>query len=111
MTEADDVKIARRNLREKTWWSGRVRKSRIWQRAALLVYVQSHMEQQEITTRQKPNAQLAAAIASRAIGYAPVVVRRFTTGARHYVFDLQFTDRPPVVARIGDPSARAALAG
>jgi aminoglycoside phosphotransferase len=69
------------------------------------------MEQQKTTTRQEPTGQLAAAIASRAIGYAPVAVRRFTTGARHYVFDLQFTDRPPVVVRIGDPSAQAELAG
>ena len=111
MTEADDAEIARRNSRGKTRLVARGPKSRILQGAALLVYVQSHMKQQEITTRQEPNAQLAAAIASRAIGYAPVVVRRFTTGARHYVFDLQFTDRSPVVARIGDPSARAELAG
>lgn len=61
--------------------------------------------------RQEPNAQLAAAIALAALGCAPVAVRRFTTGARHYVFDLQFTDRPPVVVRIGDLSAQAELAG
>lgn len=67
--------------------------------------------EQEIPTRRKPDTQLAAAIASRAIGRAPVAVRRFTTGARHYVFDLQFTDRSPAVVRIGDPSARAEIAG
>jgi Ser/Thr protein kinase RdoA (MazF antagonist) len=67
--------------------------------------------EQETTTRKEPNAQLAAAIALRAIGCTPVVVRRFTTGARHYVFDLQFTGRSPVVVRIGDPSARAEIAG
>jgi aminoglycoside phosphotransferase len=67
--------------------------------------------EQETTTRQGPNAQLAAATASRAIGCAPVAVRRFTTGVRHYVFDLQFTDRSPVVVRIGEPSARAEIAG
>lgn len=69
------------------------------------------MEQDTTTTRQEPNAQLAAAIASRAIGSAPVAVRRFTTGARHYVFDLRFTDRSPVVLRIGDPTAQGEIAG
>ncbi|NTF64942.1 phosphotransferase family protein [Rhizobium rhizogenes] len=61
--------------------------------------------------RQAPDADLAAAIALRTIGCAPVAVRRFTTGSRHYVFDLQFTDRPSAVVRIGDPSARAEMAG
>jgi hypothetical protein len=66
---------------------------------------------QETTTRQAPNAQIAAAIAARAIGCAPFAVRRFTAGARHYVFDLQFTDRLPAVVRIGDWSAQAEIAG
>jgi aminoglycoside phosphotransferase len=69
------------------------------------------MEQDTTTTRQEPNAQLAAAISSRAIGCAPVAVRRFTTGARQYVFDLEFADRSPVVLRIGDPTAQADIAG
>ena len=60
---------------------------------------------------QAPDAQLATAIASTAIGCAPVTIRRFTTGSRHYVFDLQFADRPPAVVRIGDPSARAEMVG
>jgi aminoglycoside phosphotransferase (APT) family kinase protein len=63
------------------------------------------------STQQEPNARLAAAIASCATGRAPVAVRRFTTGARHYVFDLQFADHPPAVVRTGSPSARAELAG
>lgn len=61
--------------------------------------------------RQAPDAHLAAAIAALAIGCAPVTIRRFTTGSRHYVFDLQFAEQPPAVVRIGDPSARAEMAG
>ncbi|NTG00837.1 phosphotransferase [Agrobacterium rhizogenes] len=61
--------------------------------------------------RQAPDAQLAAAIASMVIGCTPVTVRRFTTGSRHYVFDLEFADRPPAVVRIGDTSATAEMAG
>jgi aminoglycoside phosphotransferase (APT) family kinase protein len=38
-------------------------------------------------------------------------VKRFTTGARHHVFDIGFQGRPPVVVRIGDPSARAEMEG
>lgn len=40
-----------------------------------------------------------------------MTVRRFKTGARHRVFDVAFADRSPVVVRIGDPSARADMAG
>ncbi|WP_158818140.1 phosphotransferase family protein [Methylocapsa sp. S129] len=58
-----------------------------------------------------PSAELAAAIAERVIGCAPVAVRRFTTGAQHYVFDVAFADRPSVVARIGGPSAHSLMAG
>lgn len=66
---------------------------------------------QEATMRREPNAELAAAIASRVTGCTPSGVRRFTTGARHNVFDVQFTDRSPVVARIGDTASRHELAG
>jgi hypothetical protein len=55
--------------------------------------------------------KLAAGIASRVIGRAPTDVQRFTTGARHHVFDVRFEGRPPVVVRIGDPSARSEMAG
>ena len=60
---------------------------------------------------KEPTPELAAAIATRAVGSAPIAVRRFTTGVRHHVFDIEFADRPPVVARIGQPSARANMAG
>jgi aminoglycoside phosphotransferase (APT) family kinase protein len=57
------------------------------------------------------NVQLAAAIAARVLGCAPVTVRRFRTGARHHVFEIAFAGRPAVVVRIGDPSARAEMTG
>ena len=60
---------------------------------------------------KEPNAPLAAAIASCVTGCAPNAVKRFTTGARHHVFDIGFQGRPPVVVRIGDPSARAEMEG
>lgn len=66
---------------------------------------------QKIPTRRTPDAGLAAAIVSEVIGCTPITVRRFTTGAQHYVFDLQFADRPSAVMRIADPSARAEMAG
>jgi aminoglycoside phosphotransferase (APT) family kinase protein len=47
-----------------------------------------------------PDAALAAVLARAATGRAPVDVRRFTTGSMHYVFDVRFADRDPVVARI-----------
>jgi Ser/Thr protein kinase RdoA (MazF antagonist) len=58
-----------------------------------------------------PDAALAAAIAGEVVGYAPISVRRFTSGLAHYVFDVAFADRPPIVVRIGDASAQASLAG
>lgn len=58
-----------------------------------------------------PNAELARAIATQAIGCAPSAIRRFTTGAQHYVFDVDFAERPSVVVRIGDPAARPLMAG
>ena len=41
----------------------------------------------------------------------PVNVRRFTTGAQHYVFDVNFADHPPVLVRIGDETAHPMMAG
>jgi len=58
-----------------------------------------------------PDARLAAEIALRMTGHAPATVRRFSTGARHYVFEAAFAARPPVVVRIGDRSAHAEMAG
>jgi aminoglycoside phosphotransferase len=58
-----------------------------------------------------PDAELATAIATGVVGYAPTSVCRFTTGMAHYVFDVTFADRLPIVVRIGDASARANLTG
>ncbi|MFZ2104403.1 MAG: aminoglycoside phosphotransferase family protein [Roseiarcus sp.] len=57
-----------------------------------------------------PDAEYAAEIATRVIGCAPTSVRRFT-GMVHYVFGVAFADRPSIVVRIGDASARTRLAG
>jgi aminoglycoside phosphotransferase (APT) family kinase protein len=59
----------------------------------------------------RASAKLAAAIALRVLGRAPYSVKRFDAGARHYVFDLDFECGSPVVVRIGEPSARAEMAG
>jgi aminoglycoside phosphotransferase len=58
-----------------------------------------------------PDAELASAIAARVAKRAPESVARFTTGARHYVYEAKFADRPPVVVRIGCRTARAEIAG
>jgi aminoglycoside phosphotransferase len=60
---------------------------------------------------EEANAPLAAAIASRVTACAPASVQRFRTGARHHVFDIVFKGRPPIVVRIGHPSARTEMAG
>jgi aminoglycoside phosphotransferase (APT) family kinase protein len=53
-----------------------------------------------------PDAALAAAIARDVAGCAPTSVRRFTTGMAHYVFDVAFADRSPIVVRIGGASTQ-----
>jgi aminoglycoside phosphotransferase len=58
-----------------------------------------------------PSAELAIRIASDAMGHAPTNARRFTTGARHYVFEVEFADLPPVVVRIGSQSAQKEMTG
>lgn len=60
---------------------------------------------------RQASANLAAAIALRVLGRAPCSIRRFSTGARHYVYDLDFDCGSPVVVRIGEPSAHAEMAG
>jgi aminoglycoside phosphotransferase len=61
--------------------------------------------------RPPPGPERAAAIAARVLGSAPTDVRRFTTGAQHYVYEVAFAGRPAVVARIGGASAHALMAG
>ena len=58
-----------------------------------------------------PDATLAAKLGARVTGQAPSSVTRFTTGARHYVYDVQFAAHSPLVVRIGDRSAHAEMAG
>ena len=64
-----------------------------------------------MTDAATPTEGLAARIAADAIGRAPTQVRRFTTGARHHVYDVDFAGRPSVVVRIGDRSAHQEMAG
>ncbi len=58
-----------------------------------------------------PTAKLAAAIALQVAGCAPETVARFATGARHYVYEVRFADREPIVVRIGDMTAHGEMAG
>jgi aminoglycoside phosphotransferase len=58
-----------------------------------------------------PTAELAAAIAVQVAGRAPKSVARFATGARHYVYEVRFADREPVVVRMGSMTAHAEMAG
>jgi aminoglycoside phosphotransferase len=62
-------------------------------------------------TPKVPDAPLAATIAAHVAGRTPIAVSRFTTGSRHYVFDVDFAELPSIVVRIGDSSARAELTG
>lgn len=58
-----------------------------------------------------PTPALAAQIVQHRLGHAPVEVRRFTTGIRHYVYECVFEDGSAVVARIGAPANRAEIEG
>ena len=40
-----------------------------------------------------PDGPLAAELASAAIGDRPIEVKRFGTGAQHYVFEVHFDDQ------------------
>jgi aminoglycoside phosphotransferase (APT) family kinase protein len=61
--------------------------------------------------QREPSAELAAGIAAQAMGRAPETVRRFPTGARHYVYEATFAGRAPIVVRIGGSTAHAEMAG
>jgi hypothetical protein len=60
---------------------------------------------------KEPDTRSAVKIAVRALGRVPRSVKRFRTGAQHYVFDLEFDSGPPVVVRLAAPSARRAITG
>lgn len=53
-----------------------------------------------MTASAVPDAALAASLALEATATRPTMVRRFSTGSQHYVFEAIFADRPPVVVRI-----------
>ena len=58
-----------------------------------------------------PTEKFATGIATEVTGHTPAKARRFTNGARHYVFEVEFANRLPVVVRIGNPSAQAEMEG
>ena len=58
-----------------------------------------------------PTAELASAIAAQVTERAPKTVARFTTGARHYVYEVRFADHQPIVVRIGSKTSHAEMAG
>src|SRR5258708_2497919 len=62
-------------------------------------------------TTEAPNSAIAGDLATAAVGHPAIDVRRFSTGAHHYVFEATFADRPPVVVRIAAEHSRAAMAG
>jgi aminoglycoside phosphotransferase len=62
-------------------------------------------------TTNAPNNAIAGDLAAATVGRWPINVRRFGTGAHHYVFEVTFADRPPVVVRIAAAHSRAAMAG
>jgi aminoglycoside phosphotransferase len=62
-------------------------------------------------TSDAPNNAIVRDLATAAVGRSPIGVRRFGTGAHHYVFEATFADLPPVVVRIAAEHSRAAMAG
>jgi aminoglycoside phosphotransferase len=66
---------------------------------------------QNDTEETAPTAELASAIAAQVTERAPKTVARFTTGARHYVYEVRFADREPIVVRIGSTTSHAEMAG
>jgi aminoglycoside phosphotransferase len=62
-------------------------------------------------TVDAPNTAIARELATAAVGCPPTAVRRFRTGAQHYVFEATFATRPPVVVRIAAEHSRSAMAG
>jgi hypothetical protein len=58
-----------------------------------------------------PSVELAIGIAREVTGHLPTKARRFTTGARHYVFEVEFANLPSVVVRMGSQSAQAEMKG
>src|SRR5215475_6714301 len=62
-------------------------------------------------TIDAPDSAIAGGLAAAALGRTPLAVRRFSTGSHHYVFEVTFEDRAPVVVRIAAEHSRSAMAG
>ncbi len=62
-------------------------------------------------TDHLPNPSLAGDLAAAVAGVVPTRVTRFSTGMQHYVYDVEFDDRAPVVVRIATEENRAAMVG
>jgi len=62
-------------------------------------------------TIDAPDSAIAGGLAAAALGRTPLAVRRFSTGSHHYVFEVTFEDRAPVVVRIAAEHSRSAMVG
>jgi aminoglycoside phosphotransferase len=62
-------------------------------------------------TTDTPISAIAGNLAHHAVGRPPTVVRRFSTGVHHYVFEVTFADHAPVVVRMAAEHSRAAMVG
>src|SRR5262252_10882621 len=62
-------------------------------------------------TTVAPYSVIAGDLAAAAVGRPSIEVRRFRTGSHHYVYEVTFEDRKPVVVRIAAEHSRAAMAG
>jgi aminoglycoside phosphotransferase len=58
-----------------------------------------------------PDSAVAGGLVAAATGHTPLAVRRFSTGSHHYVFEVTFEDRAPVVVRIAAEHSRSAMVG
>jgi aminoglycoside phosphotransferase len=62
-------------------------------------------------TTDAPYSAIAGELAADAVGRPPIEVRRFSTGSHHYVFEVTFEDRAPVVVRVAAEHSRAPMVG
>jgi aminoglycoside phosphotransferase (APT) family kinase protein len=76
---------------------------------ALLSRALIRVEDAQVTV-DLPTPETAAAAARAATGRVPVAIRRFRTGAMHYVFEVSFDGGAPVVIRMGTLERRAGMA-
>jgi aminoglycoside phosphotransferase len=60
-------------------------------------------------TMETPSPDVAAVAVQRAMGWQPVAVSRFPTGAAHFVFEARAADGAVVVVRMGRLDRREAM--